>query len=377
MSYNVFTDFHHAGLLQSLILLFEKRLGGKVYRPIGMEWAEKGYWHVFDHPATQAQYLGIGGATPDGTPPLNEIQQILGIEKGCGHSIENQICTDCYNSAYYLRKELIYNCHDIDSGYINKAITFDGFKRMKIDIVIASLPQHIEPYKKLCELHPNKPKLIYQVGNAWDIPNNSVRNVMSSAIIPTIPVQIHYIQYHQEFDLDVFYPIFNQPYKKVTSFVNCFSIADYMNNDWLLFQQVESLMAEWNFECLGGQCRDGAAHGNNEVAEKMRQSRFIWHTKYGGDGYGHIIYNSAAVCRPLIVKKEYYHGKMGEELMIDGETCIAIDGLSPQDIVTKIQHYNVLENYTRMCQNIYVNFKKHVDFEKETERIKVFLTNLR
>jgi hypothetical protein len=73
MSYNVFTDFHHASLLQSFILLFEKRLGGNVFRPIGMEWAEKGFWKIYDHPATREQYLGLNGATPDGTPRLNEV----------------------------------------------------------------------------------------------------------------------------------------------------------------------------------------------------------------------------------------------------------------------------------------------------------------
>lgn len=355
--YNVFTDFHHAGLLQSLILLFEKRLKGNVYRPIGMEWADRGFWKVYDHPATQAQYLGIGSATPDGTPQLNDVKEMV-------------------EDTFDYGKPLIYLCHDIDSGQTNSAITFDAFMQSDIDIVIASIPQHIEPYKKLCELHPNKPKLIYQVGNAWNIPNNSVRNVMSSAIIPNIPIQINYIQYHQEFDLNVFYPTFNDPYRVVSSFVNCFSIADYMKNDWLLFQDVERLMPEWNFKCLGGQCRDGAAHGNQQVAESMRSSKFIWHTKVGGDGYGHVVYNSAAVGRPMIVKKEYYYGKMAEELMIDGETCIAVDGLSPNDVVNKIKYYSDPDRYQKICHNVYENFKKHVDFNKELEFIKVFLTNL-
>ena len=55
----VFTDFHHAGLLNSLILLFEGRMHGAVYRPIGIDWANKGYWAIYDHPATRQQYLTL------------------------------------------------------------------------------------------------------------------------------------------------------------------------------------------------------------------------------------------------------------------------------------------------------------------------------
>lgn len=341
-----------------------------------MEWAEQGYWKIYEHPATQAQYLGIGAATPDGTPPLN---QVVGYH---GESQESVNYAD----------HIIYFCKDIDSNKENKAITFDGFMRHKIDIVIASIPQHIEPYKKLCELHPNKPKLIYQVGNAWNIPNNSVRNVMSSAIIPNIPIQINYVQYHQEFDRSVFRPhnesrpeaihinddvdLCVSPAAFISSFVNCFSVADYMRHDWQLYEDVERLMPQWVFNCFGGQCRDGAAHGNQQVADRMRDSRFIWHTKSGGDGYGHIIYNAAAVGRPLIVKKEYYAGKLGTELMVDGETCITIDGLSAQDVVEKINHYNDEDLYAALCRNTYENFKHLVDFDKEEQKMRTFLTNL-
>ena len=56
---NVFCDFHHTELYHSIKLLFEDRLGFNLYRPIGMEWQEQGYWKVFDHPATAAQFLSV------------------------------------------------------------------------------------------------------------------------------------------------------------------------------------------------------------------------------------------------------------------------------------------------------------------------------
>ena len=85
---------------------------------------------------------------------------------------------------------------------------------------------------------------------------------------------------------------------------------------------------------------------------------------------------SAAVGRPIIVKKSYYAGKMGEELMRDGETCLDIDGLNFADIVRKIEFFSEPKRYVELCQNIYNNFKQKVNFDKEAENLKLFIDNL-
>lgn len=346
----IFCDFHHAGLLQSLILLFEKRFGGELYRPIGTEWHTRGYWKVYDHPATVEQFLGIGAATPDGTPRLNDVVNKQG--------------------------DFVYKCHDIDSGETNKAITYEGFMSMPFDIVIASMPCHIQPFKKLCREHPNHPKLIFQIGNAWTIEAGLAPNIMASAIINDVPKDINFISYHQEFDLDIFKPSELVPGNVISSFVNCFNTESHLIGDWQLFQNVEKQMPEWKFKSHGGQCRDGAVGPSNVLAQTMRESRFIWHTKQGGDGYGHIIHNAGAVGRPMIVKRSYYDGKMGAQLMIDGETCINIDNLSIPAIIEKIQYYNEPERYKQLCIRSYENFKRVVDFESEFKSIEKFIQNL-
>lgn len=353
--YNVFTDFHHAGLLNSLIMLFEGRLGGVVYRPIGTEWFERGFWKVYDHPATVEQFLGIGGNTPDGSERLNEVESVSKTP------------------------DPIYFCHDIDSGTTNKAITFSGFLNRRIDIVIASMPAHIEPFAKLCELHPNKPKLIYQVGNAWNHSSESpARNIMASARMGGVSIGLNTIEYHQEFDVNIFSPSVDiaLPDVNIYSFVNCFDVSRIFKDDWDLFLKLESSLPNWNFKAYGGQCRDGAIGPANKLADKMRESRFIWHTKAGGDGYGHVIHNAPAVGRPLIVKKQYYQGKMAEPLLIDGKTCIAIDGLGVPEIVNKIEYYSDAERYQALYNNTYTNFKKVVNFDDEETKIKDFLNRL-
>lgn len=349
----VFTDFHHSSLLNSLILLFEKRLGGKVFRPIGTEWHKQGYWKVYDHPATVEQFLGIGGATPDGTQKLNEV-----------------VSFDTY----------FYDCYDIDSGSTNSAITYDGFMLMPIDYVIATLPQHVEPFKKLCDSHPNSPKLIYQIGNAWPVGTditNYTKNIMSSAKI-YIPNDCNSVIYHQEFDTSIFNAKHNEKYiNQISSFVNCFSVDGMFRDDYNLFLKVEELLKnKYEMKCFGGQCRDGSANGSKELAKRIKDSQFIWHTKNGGDGYGHVLHNSAACGRPIIAKFSQYYGKLGADLLIDGHSAINIDGLSTHAIVEKILFYSDIDSYNRMSNNVYRNFKAVCNFNEEEKKIRQFLENL-
>lgn len=349
---NVFTDFHHAGLLNSLIMLFEGRLGGNVYRPIGMDWHTQGFWRVYDHPDTANQYLTFdqGYRPKDGTPPLNLIQEIKNDP---------------------LDQKEIYYCRDIDSNQVNKAITLETFKEMPIDIVIASMPAHIEPFRRLIREYKPEAKFIFQIGNAWSV--NDVENVMASALVPIVPTDINFVEYHQEFDLKLFRHAPPNNQKIVTSLIN----VHHDMLDYPLFLDIEERMKGWNFLSYGGQGRDGSMGGARKVAMAIRESRFIWHVKAGGDGYGHVLFNVAAMGRPMIVKKSYYNGKLGEKLLIDGETCIDIDGLGPEDIVKKIEYFNQPRRYEIMCKAAYHNFKEQVDFNKDFEKIKEFIGALR
>lgn len=346
MSYNIFSDLHHFSLYNSLRLLFENRLGGKIYRPIGEEWLNNGYWRMAEiyrnHPATIAQYLGI---RPDYDTP----------EPGL-----------------YLIPETMHQ-------YDQKAITLDYFFNNHFDFVIASIPDHIESFRRLCDEHPDHPKLIYQIGNSWNIkPNQAsiIDFVLASAKLnpkPTIP----YIEYHQEFDLNLFKPDFKYyPPKSIKSFVNCFCTDQLFTYDWKVFQEVENLMLEWEFKALGGQCRNGSADGIEKVAQEMKDCKFVWHTKNYGDGYGHVIHNAFAMGKPPIVRLSYYEGKMAGELMRPGENCIAIDGLSIQEIVNKITYYAQPDEYIKLSHGAYNSFKNLVDFDMEATTIGKMLQKL-
>lgn len=95
-----------------------------------------------------------------------------------------------------------------------------------------------------------------------------------------------------------------------------------------------------------------------------------------GDGYGHILHNAAAVGKPVIIRRSDYSGKLGEKLLINGETCIEIDNLTPEEIVEKILYYSEPERYMDMTRNVYWNFQKVVDFDREEKDIRKFIENL-
>lgn len=348
---NVFVDFHHTALLRSLIMLFEGRLGGKIYRPIGMDWATNGFWKVYDHPATQAQFLSLDqGFRPiDGTPPLNLFSYPENPEPD------------------------VYYCADPENDTYNKAITFEKFREMDIDIIIATIPQHVEPFKRLIkEFKPNA-KLILQVGNNWHWEKLDVANVMASTAPKEVPADKNVVFYHQEFDLDVFHRDFQFPRRNIYSFVNIIQHTA----DWGLFQGYQKMLPSFDMKAFGGQCPDGVMNGTRNLAAKMREARFIWHVKPGGDGFGHVVHNAFAVGRPIITRKSHYEGQLAADLMIDGVTCIDLDAHTIQENLKLIEQHSAEQEWTVLSKNAYNRFREIVDFSGEESKIREFISRLK
>lgn len=327
----VFTDFHHQSLFNSLIMLFEGRLGYEIYRPIGMEWFEKNYWRINGLRATAEQFLQFGAVPNDGTPPLNESPR--------------------------------------------RTITFEEFKDTPFDILVASIPQHVDPFKELILKFQPQAKLIYQIGNQWQVNPKEVKNVMASAKV-LIPQTVNGVIYHQEFDTNIFRHEPPQMQKKIYSFVNCLNTADLFKPDWELFCQLEALMPDWEFKSFGGQCRDGWCNGDEELANKMREAAFIFHCKTGGDGYGHVIHNAASVGRPLITRQQDYFDKLAQPL-IEQASNIRVDNKTAAQIAEEIDNlYNDVNLYKKVCETVNTAFKRNVNFDREEQQIRKFLDNL-
>ena len=349
---NVFADLHHEGLYDSFKMLFEDRLGGKLFRPVGLEWFQEGFWKIAElynnAPDTIGQFL-----------ELRDIKEYPFIPPFSDKSL-NEI------------KEQTKDYYVMNVGTGQKAITLEQFKNMDIDIVIASIPAHFVAYAELIKKYKPNAKLICHYGNNWLMSNYQQDNVMASILPQPIPNNTNVVFYHQEFDLNIFK--YKEPTisKHIKSFVHVFDGYP----DAQLFYDVEKLMPDYSFKVHGATSRDGNINGYQNIADAMHDSMFIWHLKKDGDGFGHIIHNAFACGRPPIVKKEYYKDQLAEQLMEDGVTCIAVDNLNPQEIVDKIRKYSETDNYIKLCQNAYNRFKEFVDYDEEEKEIREFVDNL-
>lgn len=344
----VFSDKHHSDLAYSLQLLFENRMGYNLYFPIGMEWYKKGYWNIYPHIDTAKQYLDLRDIyiPKDGTPVLNEHHK---YPDGTHYVIE-----DKHNQTWHL------------------AITFDQFMEMDIDIVIASIPQHIKPFKELAKI--KGAKFIFQQGNMFsEVLNNlhEIPNLLSSTISFPVPSTCNAIFYHQEFNTNIFKPLPQVTKRSITSFINVY----HKNGGFVDYVTLRAMMLDWDFKSYGAQNDDGVCNTTQEMANKMNETTIGFHSKYIGDGFGHILYNWYASGKPVITRISDYKGKLGEELLTDGETCFDLDACNYQQLYDRIS--NMTDNqYDYMCQQSYQRFIDKVNYDSEEVKIREFLERL-
>lgn len=345
----VLADFHHSSLLRSLVLLFEDQLGMELYRPIGMEWFEQGYWAINDLADTAKQYLDLDQAykPSDGTPPLNMV--------AAGNEVEG-----------------IYMVVDPGGRSAHKAATLNYFINHTFDYVIASIPAHVELFRDLIAKYQPNAKLIIQMGNNWHVENYRGYNILAS-IAPQHAPDINVMYYHQEFDLEVFSPTVCLPTKKIYSFVN---VIENSGVGWHDYQQLKALMPDYEFRAYGGQCPDGSTTGAHDTADKMNESQFIFHVKPGGDGFGHVIHNAYALGRPLITRPSHYKGQLAEQLLVPG-TFIDLDRYGPNEVVNIIKEYtSAPDELRRMGQRASDRFREVVNYYQEAVDIANWLERL-
>lgn len=351
----IFSDLHHGGLAYSNHLL-GKRLDFDFYYPIGIEWFHNDYWAIAEpynnNLDTVRQYLQLKPEhiPKDGTVSLNNV-----IGEHPTH----------------------YEVEDKAHGYIRKHITWDQFIAMDIDVIVASIPSHWNLYSMLRDVYKPKAKVVCHAGNHFieldgAIQAGVVKNLLAS--LSPFDTHVHSLFYHQEIPLDVFYRGDVHDKKTIYSFVNCFSTADIFKKDWELFLQLEKLMPDWEFKAYGASCRDGNIQTIQEIAQKMREAQLVWHTKAGGDGFGHIVWDSAFAGRAVITRYEDYKGKLAGEFMKDERTSLFIDNLTPDQIKGKIER--AYENRMALHMNIYTNVRNICDYDTEEKALRDFFDNL-
>ena len=327
----IFCDLHHNALATSLQLLLEKRLGHQLFFPYGIEWFDDGYWKIGDPYGETARNTAIqflaGGLPKDGTGVVT----------------------------------------------VPNKVTLDEFKHgPKFDVVIASYRGNIPAYMDLIKKYQPKAKLVAHYGNEWSY-FPGVWNYMCSTAPMTLPDGVNQVFYHQEFDLMQFRPSFSIRRDTVASFTNAIRQSNIYNQDWRDFLELERLMPDYDFESFGGGCRDGSLRYPDAVANCMRTRGWGFHLKSGGDGYGHVIHNWAAVGRPVIFRSSQYKGKLAEVFLTHEVTGVDLDVVNAHQAAKLIPTLNA----NKLGDNIYQRFKNVVDFDREGKEVQSFLEDLR
>ena len=341
---NVLADFHHPDLWWSLHLLFEKRLGWSLYRPIGMDWFNRGYHHINDEGA------GFHSAV--------ELSKYL---------LEDSLRASSGTSGYFEGLETQGGCKHFP---LFKVVRFCELSSFNIDFLVCSTRCSEKPMKKLQQDFFPGAKIIRQVGN-WleEVDPNICPNVLCSDR-PSFEncKSKNKLFYHQEFDLGL------ARYEPPDGFniVSCFIHHFFRDKDnFKVFEEVKKLLPDWEFLSYGKWNTDGHISCKLEEVKAMRDATFIWQTKYW-DGYGFNIHRAYALGRPVICNAKDYVGKTAEPLLEDGKTCIFIEP-TLEETADKIRYFAEPKRHRKMCESAYRRFREVVDFDKEFVEIKKFL----
>jgi hypothetical protein len=342
----VLVDFHHHDLWESLELLCA-RLGWTLYRPMGMEWFDEGYWNF------ERQWHG--------------------------DAIARQYLTPWPTDHDGLRDDLSH------PGRQQRLLTLAEARDLRPDIVIASVAHNHEGFARFAsevgatfglQLGNVRFAPVEMAEDRWDLAAFG----LVSALMPG-PIPKPHVVYHQEFSLADFRhePPAEHERTVVSSFVNCFpenpqgyatfrEVAHLANEiDWRIFGSYGQLPRdEYAAEDLG-RCAD--------VGDRMRASDIAWHTKQWSDGYGFVIHTWFAVGRPVIGFQSYYQKQLAGPLWQEGVTSFDITGRSADDIRRLVRSLD-FDKRTAMSEAAAARFREVVNFDEEEQAIRAMFAQV-
>jgi hypothetical protein len=333
-------DYHHHDLWESLELLCE-RLGWTLYRPMGMDWFEQGYWNferAWHGDAVAKQYLEPWDLDVRGQarfdPSHDRWQNLLTLEQ----------------------------------ARINKP-----------DIVMASVAHNHEGLHRLAQevgakfgIHLGNVRFspIDMAEDRWDLADFGI----VTSILPG-PVPKPHVVVHQEFSLEDFRHEPPPEGFRVSSFVNCFPENPQAYEGW---KQVASSRPQYDWRVYGAYGsipEDQWAAGNlnrcSAVGDAMRASHVAWHTKQWSDGFGHVIHNWFAVGRPVIGHEWYYRNQLAGPLWQEGVTSFDITDKSVDEVTALIDRlHGDPDLRLEMGEAAATRFRNTVDFDEEEQLIR-------
>lgn len=333
---NILADRHHAGLYNSLTLLFERRLGWHLYTPVGLDWWEQGFWNF--------------GRKAYGDDRL--ARQFL------NHA---EYAIDAWHDAFYVGQDPEFPDDDI------YGVTLEQARNMRWDVVLATVDDNQRGFEHYAQI--TGAKYAVHVGNTNQFVDWTLAPYALNA--SEMPMRHDFVDIGEEFDSARMFAY--QPpdgTKLISSFVNCMtSIACYP-----LLQEAQAILPEWSFHTHGIDGPDEVLKPISLVANEMARASFGWHDKEHGDGFGHVLHYWAAIGRPLIGHASHYAGKNGHVFWRDLETCIDLDRRSMGEAATLINEIvNDPPRHEAMCRAIRAVFDANTDWAGDAERVRGLL----
>ena len=357
----VLCDYHHHDLWESLELL-AARLGWTLYRPIGMDWFDQGYWNferAWHGDKVAKQYL---------TPWGSDLPLLT--HEGQSHRLDKS--------------------HD----RFQHLVTLDAARGMKFDIVLASVAHNHEGFARFAA--ENGATFGLQLGNVrfseidmredrWDLAAFG----LVTTLLPVAPPK-PYVVHHQEFALNDtvpqmggFYHAAPEPHERlvVSSFVNCFAENE---RGYAQFRDTAALRPDYDWRVYGSYGsapEDEYACGNidkcNGVADAMRASDVAWHTKQWSDGFGHVIHNWFAVGRPVVGYEWYYRTQLAGPLWQEGVTSFDLTEKNPEQAMALLDRLAQDDDLRiRMGDAAAARFREIVNYAEEAEAIRKMLAQV-
>lgn len=330
---NVLVDYHHPALWRSWELLGQ-RLGWDLFRPLGMDWYDMGYW---EHEKFWAgdRFAKMFLTNPPGTINLNS--------GGC-------IWNDNFGGITQVGTHLV--------------------GAPKFDIVISTVPGNHAGFNRYAK--EKGAKHIIQIGNNEHPIDFGLDAYYLDSTLHPHPEGIRYLRYDQEIDLRLYrerIPRLEFP-RTISSF-----LVEWHRDEagFERFRRIarEMDMAGYKVNNYGNTGK--MLNSNKEVAEAMGDSTFVWHTKKIGDGWGHVIHSAYAMGIPVITLPQYYAGMRAERLLVPG-TFIDISYKPDRWIIerlTDISPSEIIDIGRRATDRFY----EIIDYYKEAREIEAWLQN--
>lgn len=292
---NILIDYvGHNDLEHSMHLLFEKRLGMKVFHPNGgLEWKNAGV------------YTGRMHATGVKNPSK--------IEETGGYTEVVPLTSDESDYKVYLP--------EYDSIY--RGISFEQFKDMEFDIVLTTSHENEAPFYNLIKTYKPSSKFIRVMANVLE-PPKIAKNILKATTL-NMPANVNWIKYYPEHQGKFAYSIPNS-LSCIKSFWNYMPINKGQLDWW---NYAKDKMPSYTYKMHGILGHDGWVLPP-DLPTSMQESSLIWHTKAGCCGY---VARQALSCgKPLVVSlnSARIYKTLAVEYLKDGVNCIDLD-LRPRD----------------------------------------------